>query len=143
MNELKVVYPKNEDRVNFMRGLVRVSRADSVITVEEESFFINAAKGLEISESDISSLQIALSNPSQDLPVCMPFKQQSLFLIREALQLCYVDGHFSDTERLEVEKLGVELGIDTQEIDCMESWVLEGMDWVKRGEEMLQELGGN
>lgn len=142
MVELKSMYPSVEDRLNFMKGLVRISRADSKITVEEETFFLSAANGLELPGDRILELQVALKDSSVPLPVALSTKKQALFLFKEALQLCHIDGEFTDTERAEVERLGAELSIAPSEIDAIEAWVLEGMDWTKRGNQLLQELEG-
>lgn len=140
MGAIQEIYPTLDERVNFMKGLVRVSRADSKITEEEAMFFINAASNLELSETQISFLKSALHDQSMSLPMDKQTKKQSLFLIKEAIQLCFVDGHFSDSERAELGKIGAELSISSDEISSIEMWVREGIEWVKRGDELISIL---
>lgn len=140
MEEIKIIYQSLDDRLNFMKGLVRISRADSKFTSEEESFFINAANSFELPKNSIEELKIALNDKNLQLPVFLSSKKQKLFFFKEALQICYIDGEVTDSERIEINQLGIDLSVNQREIDAIEAWVMEGMDWVKRGSQLLQEL---
>lgn len=142
MFEIKLIYPSVEERLNFIRGLVRISRADTIITPEEEIFFENAALGLGLERAEVQKIHPALADRTIDVPVKFSTKRQALFFFKEAIQLCYVDKVFSDLERNEVMTLAKELGISSESIDSIEAWVLEGREWISRGEELINFLGG-
>lgn len=50
------LFQTNEAKMNFVKGLIRISKADGGISPEEQTFFIDAARGLGISEEDIAML---------------------------------------------------------------------------------------
>ena len=47
------LFQTNEAKMNFVKGLIRISKADGEISPEEQIFFIDAARGLGIPENDI------------------------------------------------------------------------------------------
>ena len=50
------LFQTNEAKMNFVKGLIRISKADGGISPEEQTFFIDAARGLGISEEDIAKV---------------------------------------------------------------------------------------
>jgi uncharacterized tellurite resistance protein B-like protein len=142
MNDIHTLYSSNEERLNFIKGLVRIARSDNKISPEEEVFFINASQGLALEESQINKLKEAIVDTSILLPVTFPKKEQSIFLLKEAIQLCFIDGRYSDLEKVEVTKLAKELNVSPIAVVELEEWVQEGIAWTQRGDNLLTQLSG-
>ena len=51
--------------------------------------------------------------------------------------MCWLDDDYSDAERKEIFAIGEELGIDPSEIEGIESWVKEGIAWMRAGAELI------
>ena len=64
------LFQTNEAKMNFVKGLIRISKADGGISPEEQTFFIDAARGLGISEEDIAMLP-AVMNQDAEIPLAL------------------------------------------------------------------------
>lgn len=98
------LFQTNEAKMNFVKGLIRISKADGGISPEEQTFFIDAARGLGISEEDIAMLP-AVMNQKEKISLGFASRGEVLCFLREALQLCMVDDEYSDAERKEIMEL--------------------------------------
>jgi hypothetical protein len=78
-----------------------------------------------------------LENDQEPDEVHFDTKQQVLFFLREAIQMCYLDGHFSDAERSCLEEISSRSGISQASIAYIEDWVKEGMEWRREGDILL------
>ena len=81
------LFQTNEAKMNFVKGLIRISKADGGISPEEQTFFIDAARGLGISEEDIAMLP-AVMNQKEKISLAFASRSEVLCFLREALQLC-------------------------------------------------------
>ena len=123
------LFQTNEAKMNFVKGLIRISKADGGISPEEQTFFIDAARGLGISEEDIAMLP-AVMNQKEKISLCF---------LREALQLCMVDDEYSDAERKEIMELAQTFSIEPERVHALETWVQEGIEWKARGDKLLED----
>lgn len=142
MSDLQTLYPTNEERLNFIKGLVRVARSDTKITSEEEIFFINASKSVGLEDSQIQDLKQALVDSSILLPLSFSNKEQSVFLLKEAIQLCFIDGHYAESEKEEIYHIAKDIDVPLSAVVALEEWVQEGMKWTQRGDALLMQLSG-
>ena len=60
-----------------------------------------------------------------------------MFFLVEAVQLCWVNDEYSDAEKREIHQIAKEVGISKEALKAVEDWVYEGMEWNKRGDELL------
>lgn len=131
------VYADEESRLSFLLGCVCLAQADGDIADTEKAFFINAAAGMEIS----TERQVEVSEwPESDQdPEDVRFntKREALFFIREALQFCYMDGHFSAEERELLMTMCNRFGVSRASFEYIEDWVKEGINWRQDGERLL------
>lgn len=133
------ILEKKVDRLNYLKGLIRLSVCNDDISIEEKQFYLEAAANMELDEGDMAELDKCWQS-SGDFPVTFSSKKVSLFFLQEAVQLCEIDGNYDEIEKREILKVGNELGLSTGEIRKIEAWVREGMEWKKRGEQLLDEL---
>ena len=131
------LFQTNEAKVNFVKGLIRISKADGVISPEEQAFFIDAARGLGISEEDIAMLP-AVMNQKEEIPLTFTSRGEVLCFLREALQLCMVDNEYSDAERKEIMGLAQAFSVEPERVHALEVWVQEGIEWKARGDKLLE-----
>ncbi len=141
--ELTQMYLTEEERVNFLKGMVRMARVDGVVEEGERIFFRNLLVALAISEEDSTKLESAL-DADMELPevksylsVSFSTKRQAIFFLEEAIQLCYIDGVYHEKERAEIRLLTKELNISVETLEKVEKWVQEGMAWQAKGELLL------
>ncbi len=141
--ELTEVYRTEEERIAFLKGIIRLARADKVITDEERVFFKNLATGLAISLENVISLEQVLDADMTDpdvkayLKISFAEKPQAIFFLENALQLCYLDGTYHEKEQAEIKTLARELGLAESTLDAIDDWVQEGMAWQAKGERLL------
>lgn len=139
-NEL---YQTQEDKIMFMHGLIRLAKADGIVEETEVEFFKQASYNMGIEQDAVEQLYIELTTGNVELDykeMSFDSKKKSLFFLREAIQLCYIDSEYSDEEQLEIRNIANELDISFYAVDKIEAWVLRGFEWQKEGE-LLLDLG--
>ena len=131
-------------RINFIRGLIYLSRAQEISEVkkgiepEERVFLRNAMISLSIPEKEMEELEELIDLDNIDIDLQFNNKKQALFFIREGIQVCYVDGQYTELERDMIYDMGDLLGIGKEKIVEIENWALEGIRWVERGNKLLE-----
>lgn len=141
MVNISEIYPNEAERVMFLRGLIRLAKADGVLEPEEVVFFDAAVQGLGVSVTVGAELrQILLddifTSPYLEMQFAKP--AQGLFFVREAMLLCYADGEYSEEEQLEILSIATELNIPLKKIEEIESWVKAGVVWREAGDQLLE-----
>ena len=139
-NEL---YQTQEDKIMFMHGLIRLAKADGIIDETELDYFKQASYNMGIEPDAVEQLYVELTTDNVELDykeMSFDSKKKSLFFLREAIQLCYIDSEYSEEEQLEIRNIANELDISFDAIDKIEAWVLRGFEWQKEGE-LLLDLG--
>ena len=131
MLDLYSILETTESRFNFMKGLIRIAKADGIIATEDIETFNNLGKSMGLNELTMNELHSIISS---DDPCKITFekKEHKLAFLIEALQLCYIDGHYTDNERTEMNNIAKELNISNTALDEIEKWVIEGMEWSKK-----------
>lgn len=127
-----------EAKMNFIRGLIRLSASDGVIDESESAFFQSAAISMGLDPMVVPELIMATGNKEVENKVVFTERREKLFFFIQAIQLCYVDGSYSETERKEMEKIRQELDIEETVVQEIEKWVKEGMEWNNRGNGLLE-----
>lgn len=131
-------------RINFIKGLICLSRAQEIseakkgIDPEEKVFMRNAMMSLSIPDKQMEELEELIDADNIDIDLEFNNKRQALFFIREGIQVCYVDGEYTKPEKDMIYDMGNLLGIDKEDIEMIEEWVLEGIKWVERGNKFLK-----
>ena len=134
---LSDVYPSQESQLSFLRGCVCLAQANGVIDDTERAFFTDAASGMGLSAELQQKVGEWLNSKLDPNDVVFDTKRQALFFIREALQLCYLDGHFSEEERSCLNGIRQRVGISRASFEYVEDWVKEGLAWRQEGELLL------
>jgi hypothetical protein len=131
-------------RINFIKGLIYLSRAQEIseakkgIDPEERVFLRNAMISLGINEEEMGKLENLIDLDEINIDLVFDNKRQALFFLREGIQVCYVDGQYTQPEKDMIYNMGNLLGIDKGHIISIEEWVLEGIEWAERGNKFLE-----
>lgn len=131
------LFQTTEAKMNFVKGLIRISKADGEISPEEQIFFIDAARGLGIPERYCNPP--AVMTQTKEIPLTFASRQEALCFLREALQLCMVDNDYSESEQKEIMKLAKEFGVESERVHALEKWVQDGIEWKKQGDMLVED----
>ncbi len=137
MEAIQQILNSDTSRINFMKGLILLSRADGNIDEGEQAFFINAAAAIGLSENYMQAIKDLMTDEKIENDILFQTKQQSLFFMREALQLCYLDNVYHENEKAIINQIGNNNSLSKASIESIESWVVEGMTWKAAGEKLL------
>lgn len=129
------IFQSKNARLNFLKGIIRLAKADKVIEPEEQMYFRAAGAQLELTQADLDEVDQYWRQ--DELPVTFETQREKVLFLREALQLCAVDDRYPEEERQEIRKVAAELGILIELVEQLEAWVEEGMRWKQRGDEFL------
>lgn len=135
--DIKEILQTRESRINFLKGLIRLANADGAIDENEFAFYRQAAATLELDEEEILVLEKA---KSQEHEIVLEFKtdREKMFFLIQAVQLCWVDNNYSETEQKELRNICQEIAISEESLKAVEVWAKEGVEWNKRGETLLE-----
>lgn len=138
MINLNELLGSEESKLSFMRGLIYLAKADGEIDESEKVFFTQAAATLNMNENSMAQVNERIESADNELVLNFDDKKQSLFLIREAIQLCYVDGKYDDNEKSAIAEMSRQLNVSTSKVNEIENWVIEGINWSRRGESIIE-----
>ena len=123
----------NEQRV-LMELLIYMAKADGqVVDIEDEVLHQYA----ELVDVDFGSLNGNLG-PDELIPQ-LEDPESRVIVLQEMLRLAHIDGLFSDDEQDAILTMAQYMGIPIDLLQKVDEWVLEGLKWVWRGEELLTE----
>lgn len=128
MLNLFSILDTKESRFVFMKGLIRIAKADGIIAQEELVFFDNLGRTMCIDEYLMNELHDII-NSDKICSVEFEKREHKLAFLIESLQLCYIDGECSENEKKEISKIATELGVSFNTVNEIEKWVIEGMEW--------------
>lgn len=134
--DYREVLKTSDAKKNFVKGLIRLAKADGVISQEEQQYFVAAAANIGLSTEEIAEVNDCIVT-RDTVQVQFDSDAEKLLLFREGIQLCAIDGHYDENERTEVRLMATELGIPENSILRIEEWVQEGMTWKRRGDDLL------
>lgn len=130
------VIKTEESRVNYLRGLIRIAECDENKSSAEEGYICKIADIIGASYSEIWQAEQQEENDDSPKITFETKQEKSLFLI-QALYMCWIDNDYSNAEREEIIAIGSDLGIDRKEIETIESWVKQGIEWLSTGAELI------
>lgn len=136
--DINKVLETKESRINFMKGLIALAKIDGIVDENEQEFFVGAMNSLNIGDEDINKLSDELVSHDIDKEISFNNKKQSLFFLKEAIQLCYCDNNYSEKEKDLIKEFAEKLEVSEKALSSIEEWALEGYMWCKKGEKLLE-----
>lgn len=120
-----------KSRVNFMKGLVYISKSEEIsegtngINPEEMEALKTAMKTLSISEEEKANIEKLINSKEINLDIEFDNERQALFFMRQAIQVCYAEGCYSQAEKNMIYKMGQMIGVSNDKIKEIEDWALK------------------
>lgn len=124
-------------KINFMKGLIRIAKADGSVEENEKIFFEQAAAAIGLEEDTIQEVMMCWSEDGE-IEVTFDTSREKMFFFVQAIQLCWIDNEYSNIEREEIRKLSSMWGVSEDAISKVEKWVQEGIEWNTRGDKLLE-----
>lgn len=136
MMDVNAVLKTDSGKMNFLKGLIRLSKCDGVVDDNELLFFQQAALAFGLEEDAKEELS---SYWEMNTPTSVEFEntQQRNFFFIQAIQLCWIDGSYTEREKEEIRRLAGELDTPIETIEDIEKWVYEGIVWNEKGNMLL------
>lgn len=135
--EVHAILDSESSRLNFLAGLIAIAKADGVVDEREKVFFKNAAIGLELSGESLRAIE-SFWDVDTLPPLEFSTMLQKKFFLRSAIELCCIDEHYAEAEKMLVRKFAAEFGISFDTIATIEEWVQRGMLWKYEGDELIK-----
>lgn len=135
--DINKILSEKEDKINFLKGLIRLSKCDGINDDSEIVFYHHVANSLGLSIEDLVHINDAWEREYSSIEIVFTNSTAKMFFFIEAIQLCWMDGEYQAVEKQEVRLMAQALNISEAAIQRVELWVEEGMAWNKRGEELL------
>lgn len=133
MKIIEEIYNSKESQKTFIKGLINVIKADGVIDESEKTFLSDFLNNFDFDNKDKEEINNFLNSNNNEVTISFENDTQKLFFLKEALQLCYIDGEYHDEEKRLIMDIGKKLGINVEKIKNVEKWTAEGIEWYKRG----------
>lgn len=123
----------NEQKA-LMELLIFMAKADGQIKDVENEVLRQYAHLVDV---DFSLLE-GNYTPEELIP---QFERASSLVVvmQELLRLSHIDGHFSNDEKAAILDVAAHMGMSLDFVDRIDAWVQEGLRWVWKGEELLDE----
>lgn len=129
--------PSKDAKINFMKGLIRIAKADGKVDDLEWKFYYQASVALGLNENELNEIKGCWE--SQVKPeVIFSTSREKMFFFIQAIQLCWIDNSYTNSEKEEIQYLEKELGVNSDSIARIEEWVHEGIIWNNKGDLLLE-----
>ena len=125
-----------EDKVNYLKGLIRMAKADGKVLESEKDYYASVISGMNLSNSEVDFLN-DLWESTNEITLSFTNKKEALFFIQSAIQMSMVDEEYDVTEKNEIRKIADELNVESTVVCAIEAWVEEGLAWRKKGEDLI------
>lgn len=135
MNAIEILQTE-ESKLNFLKGLIRLAKVDGVIDSNEIAFYKQAAVGLGMSDNSINEIEYFSKN-DENISFSFSSNEEKMFFLIQAVQLCWMDSEYVESEKQEIRIVCKELGISEEALIEVENWVKQGIEWNKSGDRLL------
>ncbi|MFM1921562.1 MAG: hypothetical protein RLZZ303_3196 [Candidatus Hydrogenedentota bacterium] len=125
----------NQQRLMLMELLVAMAKVDGRIVTLENEVIEDYANLLEVPLDEVSGdFSIAELAPYFDTPA------SRVTAIQELCRLARLDGDFAAEERDAILEVAGLMGVPERLVSRIDAWVVEGMQWVAQGEDLIAAL---
>lgn len=134
--DMYAILQTEDSRFNFLKGLIRIAKSDGIIDDKEQAFYNQAAHAMGLGRENIHMLE-KYKNVDDKINVSFESSKEKMFFLVQVIQLCWIDGEYTDSEKAEIASLAEEIGITRAALEAVENWAYEGIVWNKRGNDLL------
>lgn len=122
-----------EEQRAMLELLIYMAKADGKITDVEEQVLQNYATLTQIDFDTLDGNYMP-----EELVARLHSPKARFIVLQEVLRIAHIDGYFAEDEQQAVLDLAAEMGVPLDYLQEIESWVVEGLRWVWRGEELME-----
>lgn len=117
-----------EQKIAFMKALVRLAKADGVLDEDEKKFLLELAQIYGIGKERQEEI-ISVKNDEEIIEVAKTIKDRraALELVKEMCILAHADDELSEDETLLIGKIGQAMGVELEKISQISQWVIDKM----------------
>lgn len=124
----------DEQRV-LLELLIYMAKADGKVADIEQEILQNYATLIDVDYADLDGNL----TPDELIPQLSSFVSRAIVL-QELLRLSHLDGLFTDGERTAIINIAKIMEFPLDLVHRLDQWVVDGLRWVWRGEDLLEEI---
>lgn len=124
----------DEQRV-MLELLLQIAKSDGTVKDVEQEILENYATLVDV---DFASLS-GDSTPAELIPQ-VPNVVSRAIILQELLRMSHLDGIISQGEQAAVLAIAGEMGFPEEVVHRLDAWVVEGLRWVWKGEDILDQI---
>jgi len=125
----------SDEQRAMLELLVFMAKADGKVVDIEQEILENYATLVEV---DFSELRMDMT--PEDVIPRLPTMVSRAIVLQELLRLSHLDGLFTERERTAILQIADQMGIPVALVQKLDAWVVDGLRWVWRGEDLLDEV---
>lgn len=127
----------SEEQRAMLELLIYMAKADGQVVDIEQQILENYATLVEV---EFSALRDD-ATPEDVIPRLKTMVSRAIVL-QELLRLSHLDGLFTERERSAILEIAEIMGLPLSMVHKLDEWVVDGLRWVWRGEDLLDEVEG-
>lgn len=124
----------DEQRV-MLELLIHIARADGRVEDIEQEILENYASLVEVDFASLSGTE----EPAA-LIARLHGAASRAIVLQELLRLTHLDGILNEGERAAIFSVAEQMGFPDEVVHQLDAWVVDGLRWVLRGEELLETI---
>ncbi len=125
----------SDEQRAMLELLIYMAKADGKVVDIEQEILENYATLVEV---DFSELRADIT-PEEVIPR-LPSMVSRAIVLQEMLRLSHLDGLFTERERAAILDIAELMGVPVSMVHKLDEWVIEGLQWVWSGEDLLDEV---
>jgi hypothetical protein len=122
-----------EQRAALMELLIYLAKADGKVDDVEERLLEQYAH-----LTGVESCSLKNSHTIEDLVAPFNSPESRVAVLQELMRLSHYNNYFSDEEQSAVLDVAAHMGFSMDLIAEIEGWVMEGIEWEKRGQQLIK-----
>ena len=118
----------------LMELLIVMAKADGKVKDIEREILEQYADLVDVDFSSLTG-----EKTIEELTSLFDTAESRVIVLQELIRICHLDGLFVDDERSAIVDVAAMFGVPMSLLQELENWVVEGLRWSLRGEELLEE----
>ena len=126
-----------DDRVIFLKALVRLAKADGQVDDGEKKFIGELARVFEIPAARAAEIRAAAND---DAVIKEVNRRTAMELVKEMCMRANSDGDLSDRETLLIGRVGQAMGLELEKVEQIGQWVIDRIVWLEEGKIIFEKV---
>ena len=133
-----------EQKIAFLAALAHVAHADSNLDEDERDFIKVSALMCGVGEEYLDEIfRIRTDEETEEFVAGKLIDRKAcLMLVREMFTIAHADGDLSEEEIVAISGIGLSIGVSLEKLEAISQWVVDGIEWRERGEEIFSDVKG-